>query len=146
MRTTRFPTVPFVLGLALTAVAVAGPASASAPVSASAPATVPAGEVVLTNKDHGRTVTVNSGDVVTVRLAGIRVPGATWVWGNPVTGDFWVLLPTGSSASPDGGVTADFRAGEAGTTTVDTYSRCVPDGGRVCAQVIVPWKVTVVVK
>ncbi|WP_190113008.1 hypothetical protein [Streptomyces cinnamoneus] len=143
MGTTRILTVPFALGLALTAVAVTGPASASAP---AVPAPAPAGETVLTNKDHGRTVTVNSGDVVTVRLTGSRTPGATWVWSKPVTGDFWVLLPTGSSASPDGSVTADFRAGEAGTTTVGSSGRCVPDAGHVCAQVILPWKVTVVVK
>ncbi|MEU4212502.1 hypothetical protein AB0F13_21320 [Streptomyces sp. NPDC026206] len=137
-KSATFSAVPFALGVTLAAVAFAGPASATARVTVD--------EVVLTNKDNGRTVTVRSGDNVRVQLTGTRTPGAVWAWSTPVTGDPWVVFPTGSVNSPDGSVTTDFRAKDPGTTTIDSYKRCIPDLGHLCAQVIIPWKATVVVK
>ncbi|MEV4443789.1 hypothetical protein AB0K09_33375 [Streptomyces sp. NPDC049577] len=136
-RTAACLAVPLALGL--------GPAAAAqAPAPASAPRA--AATVTLTNSDNGRVVHVRTDDTVTVRLSGSRARGVTWVWSTPTAADPALLGVITANRSPGGDATAEFRARRAGTTDVNAYRACRPDPGRVCAQVVFPWKATIVVE
>lgn len=140
MRTTRLMAVPFALALALTTVALTGPATAAAE-------RVSGAEIVLKNADNNRAVTVDKGDTVRVELTGTRNSRVMWAWNRPMSDDEWVLTTGGSYTLPDGNAAGIFWANDPGTTTVHTYQVCVPVApDTFCPQVVLPWKVTVVVK
>ncbi|MEU1625428.1 hypothetical protein ABZ746_08860 [Streptomyces sp. NPDC020096] len=144
MRTARFTVTGFAAGLALCATALCAPVPASAAPHTDRPDRT--AERTLSNRDSGRSVTVHPGDVVKVRLTGSRHNGLTWTWSVPSAAGDRVLQRTDPDTSPGGVTRAAFRAGGSGTTTIDSYERCVPEPGHVCPHVVLRWAATVTVR
>ncbi|MGW1076112.1 hypothetical protein [Streptomyces sp. NPDC002537] len=143
MKFARFPVASLVAGLALTAAAVSAPLPASAAPHASRAARA---EVTLTNRDHERSVAVERGELITVRLTGSRTEQATWRWEVPVAADGRVLVRTDTGTFENGDAWAAFRAEKDGTTTVDSTERCAPNPGFVCPGAVMDWRATVSVR
>ncbi|ARZ67957.1 hypothetical protein SMD11_2306 [Streptomyces albireticuli] len=144
MKTTTSLAVPLAVGLALTAAAVAPASAATAPRThqrSAAPA-----EIVLGNQDHNRTVAVRSGDVIQVELKGSRSAGGVWAWDYPVSSDFQVLRHTGRGKDGNGNASGTFLAQDNGTAEINSTQQCYPAPDWFCPAVILPWKVTVVVR
>jgi hypothetical protein len=133
---TKLLATSLAVGLALTTAAVSAPvAAASAPAERG---------TVLTNTDNGRTVTVHTGDVITVKLQGSGSPGGdVWAWSEPTAADGTILARTKASVTPDGDATAVFSAERNGSTEIDASKKCVPKPGHLCPYVIILWKATV---
>ncbi|MFE2416942.1 hypothetical protein [Streptomyces hokutonensis] len=146
MGATKWSTVLGTAGLALAAVTVSATATAPAAAQDRASDARLAQRVVLTNVDSGRAVAASAGDDVEVRLTGYREGGLTYTWSVPAADDSTVLRGTGGTTTPSGGASAVLHADHSGVATVSAQRRCVPGPGRVCPQVITPWKVTVEVK
>lgn len=144
MKPAKYVIVPLALGMALTATTVS--ASTAASTASHLHHTLIARTVTLTNGDNGHTVTVARGDVVSVRLTGIRDQGNTWVWSAPQATAHNVLERTGGGTSPGGDATAVFRAVDSGKSDVTAYRHCVAGRGHVCSHAVVPWKAAVDVK
>ncbi|MFG2452912.1 hypothetical protein ACGFSG_26395 [Streptomyces sp. NPDC048512] len=129
---------PLGVGLALVSLLASGAVPAAAH---SQPASAMAGRVTLTNADNGRTVSVQTGDDIEVRLTGYRENGLTYSWGMPVS-DSAVIQRTAGAASPRGDVTARFHVDETGTASISAPNQCRPSGGVIC-PVVGPWTVRV---
>ncbi|MGW2369376.1 hypothetical protein ACWCZ5_27810 [Streptomyces sp. NPDC001667] len=138
LRAAALLAVPLAAGMAL------GVAPAAAHVPDARPA-AGAEDVTLTNGDNGRTLDIRTGDGVKVRLKGSRSRGVTWAWSVPTSGSPSFARTT-AGTSQGGNATATFRAVRPGTAEIEAYQRCVPDPGHVCAQVVIPWKVTFTVR
>ncbi|GHF19765.1 hypothetical protein [Streptomyces morookaense] len=110
---------------------------------AASPAAAGVGGVTLSNADNGRTLTVQSGTDLQVRLAGSRSAHATWTWSPPTADDPEVADRVAALTSEDGSAMADFRMQEPGTTGITAYERCVPRAARACPHLVVLWKVTI---
>ncbi|MFD9659809.1 hypothetical protein [Streptomyces mirabilis] len=144
MKTAKYAAIPLALGVALAATTVS--TSAAASTVSHLHHTLIARTVTLTNGDNGRTVTVARGDVVSVRLTGIRDQGNTWVWSAPQATARDVLQRTGGGTSPGGDATTVFRAVGSGKSDVIADRHCVAGRGHVCSHAVVPWKAAVVVR
>ncbi|ARX85915.1 hypothetical protein SMD44_05384 [Streptomyces alboflavus] len=142
MKPTHRTAVPLAAGLFV----LAAFAATATPATAQVEARAAAGKAVLTNLDHGRTVSVATGDTVEVRLTAYRDGHVTWKWTAPDTDTPDVLRKTAGSTLPNGDARADLHADGVGTATVSATRSCVPDPGYACPAVVLPWKVTVEVK
>ncbi|MFF4734768.1 hypothetical protein ACFY2W_02540 [Streptomyces sp. NPDC001262] len=143
MRLTALLTVPLAVGALLGVAASPAPAAVHAPVRAGAAGVA---DVTLTDADNGRTLTVQSGTDLRVRLTGSRSPDATWAWSLPTADDTEVADRTTALTSQNGNAMADFRTQQPGTTGIEAYKRCIPEPGRACPHLVVLWKVTVMVQ
>ncbi|MFI9718574.1 hypothetical protein ACIHFE_02815 [Streptomyces sp. NPDC052396] len=128
--------VPFAVGMALTGVALAAPASY---------ADTTAGAITLSDTDNGTAVSVHAGDTVTVQLTGSTGNGMTWTWSTPTASSSDVLTLTNSASLGGGSVTATFQANATGTTDITSVKGCVPDPGHFCSHLLQQWKATVTV-
>ncbi|MFD9859353.1 hypothetical protein [Streptomyces alboflavus] len=142
MKPTHRTAVPLAAGLFV----LAAFAATATPATAQVEARAAAGKAVLTNLDHGRTVSVATGDTVEVKLIAYRDGHVTWKWTAPDTDTPDVLRKTAGSTLPNGDARADLHADGVGTATVNATRSCVPDPGYACPAVVLPWKVTVEVK
>lgn len=143
MRLTALLTVPVAVGALLGVAAPPAPAAAPAPAPARAAGV---SDVTLTNADNGRTLTVQSGTDLRVRLTGSRSTYATWTWSLPTADDPGVADRATALTSEDGSAMADFRTQGPGTTGIEAYERCVPQPGWACPHLVILWKVTVTVQ
>lgn len=103
-------------------------------------------ELTLSNRDNDRSVSVERGEVITVRLVGSRTEQATWKWEVPAAADGHVLERTDTGTSQNGDAWAVFRAEGDGTTTIDSVERCAPNPGYECPGAVMDWKATVAVR
>ncbi|MBF6331495.1 protease inhibitor I42 family protein [Nocardia transvalensis] len=100
----------------------------------------------VTESDNGRSVDLQVGDVIAVRLAGDADDGYGWLWSRPDAGVDGVLHRTAGDTRPDGSATATFTANGPGTVDIEAYQRCEPRPGTMCIQSVKTWKVTVTVR
>lgn len=140
MGATKWSTAFGAAGLVLVAVA------ASATAQGQTPHARPAGRVVLTNADNGRTVPASLGGDVEIRLTHIRERGFTYTWTAPESGNSAVLGHASDATYPSGDATAVFHAASPGTAIVTAQRRCLPDPGSLCPLLVETWKVTIEVK
>lgn len=142
MRTSKSLAVGVVL---MAAVAVLAPVSGSAFAAPSVhrPAVM---AITLSNEDNGRVLGAQAGDTFRVILKGSQGGGATWAWSVPKTDAAGVLNRTLGSVLPNGDALGEFEAGASGVSDISSLQRCIPDPGYLCPQVVIPWKVTVVVR
>ncbi|RLU78204.1 hypothetical protein CTZ27_37890 [Streptomyces griseocarneus] len=151
MSSARFPAASLAAGLVLTAVVACVPFSSAVTRTSHMPYVPHAGssakaELTLSNRDNDRSVSVERGEVVTVRLVGSRAEQATWKWEVPAAADGHVLERTDTSTSRNGDAWAAFLAENDGTTTIDSVERCAPNPGYECPGAVMDWKVTVTVR
>ncbi|MER5728398.1 hypothetical protein ABT084_08630 [Streptomyces sp. NPDC002138] len=127
---------------AMLAFAATQQASAAPDVSVATPAHA-VRTMQLTNADNGRTVTGRLGDSVRVRLTPVVEDGLKWVFVKPASSDSSLAAQTGGTETPDGGASGSFDLVAAGKVVVQAGRRCVATTpGRVCPEVVLPWKVT----
>ncbi|MEV5238935.1 hypothetical protein AB0K89_07460 [Streptomyces cinnamoneus] len=137
MRTVSHLTVACVMGLGLAPAATAAPGTVTGP---------DARTVVLTTEDDDRILTVRSGDVLDVRLAGHHDRGRTFSWHVPSASDSMVLGKASGGTSPEGGAGRRFSANARGTATIGSQRTCLADAGYRCPEVTLSWKVVVTVR
>ncbi|GAA3032910.1 hypothetical protein GCM10020000_07480 [Streptomyces olivoverticillatus] len=100
--------------------------------------------VTLTNHDDGRTVVVHPGDVVDVRLTGLREKGVTWVWSDLAITAPHLLRRVGGAVRHRAVTLArcSVRSGAA-TATSRPSGTASPPPGHVCSHAVVNWKAAV---
>ncbi|MEU1308705.1 hypothetical protein ABZ419_07395 [Streptomyces cinnamoneus] len=130
----------------LTIACVMGLVSATTAPAVSAATGPDARTVVLTTEDDDRTLTVRSGDVLDVRLAGRRDAGLTFSWHVPSASDSMVLGKASGSTSPAGGAGRRFSANARGVATIGSQRTCQADAGFQCPEVTLSWKVVITVR
>ncbi|MBB4893469.1 hypothetical protein FHS39_002500 [Streptomyces olivoverticillatus] len=141
MKTMKYATLSLALGLAMTATAASASTAVPAPRPPD-PATA-ARTVTLTNHDDGRTVVVHPGDVVDVRLTGLREKGVTWVWSDLAITAPHLLRRVGGGTTPGGDARAVLRAVGRGHGDIAAVRHCVAAPGHVCSHAVVNWKAAV---
>ncbi|MCW7940669.1 hypothetical protein AAW14_01125 [Streptomyces hygroscopicus] len=100
--------------------------------------------VTLTNGDDGRTISVHTGDEITVRLKGIVGDGEMWRWSVPKSSAPAVLRQIAGGTSPNGDSQAVFRVSGVGTSDITAQKACqVTRPGHMCPHIVTRWKVTV---
>ncbi len=142
MSTTKIPVTALAVGLALSAAAICAPACAAPRTDRS----VAAAHLTLTNADNGHSVTVRSGEVITVRLSGHRSAEATWQWSAPSSSESRILRRVAGGTSPSGNASAVFRPEADGNATISANERCVSAPGHICPHTVLHWTATVHVK
>ncbi|MFC5144927.1 hypothetical protein [Streptomyces aureoversilis] len=98
----------------------------------------------LTNASSGRTLSLRTGDRISIRLRPVQGNGEKWTWSTPVVSSADVLNRTGRHEEPDGGAAADIRVDGAGQSDITAQRTCTATRPQHrCRHAAFQWRVTV---